>query len=95
MRRLFVISSVITLALAGSAMAQASMGMDSSGRFDGSPPIGTSFGTDQSDSGLSIPLDSFETNSTSYSAPVYVPRCGQYQRNSANRNASQACATNR
>jgi hypothetical protein len=89
MRRLLAVTSILILGLAGSAFAQANLGMDSSGRFDGSPPVGTSSQDDQS-SGLSIPLDSFETGSTTTSAPIQWTRCPAHQRNSANQR-SMAC----
>ncbi len=89
MRRLLAGTLIIVLGFSGSAFAQANIGMDSSGRFDGSAPLGTGPNDEQS-SGLSIPLDSFETGSTTTSAPIQWTRCPAHQRNSANQR-STAC----
>ena len=93
MRKLLAITSVVIMSLAGSALAQMNMGMDSSGRFDGSAPLGTGPKDEQS-SGLSIPLDSFETESTTSSAPAQWTRCPPQQRNAANRKSTNPACIN-
>ncbi|MFP3544128.1 hypothetical protein SB748_11690 [Rhizobium sp. SIMBA_035] len=60
MRRLISITSIVLL-IAAPAFAQSSMGVDTNGRFDGSPPPGTSPAYDAQQSGLEIPLDPIET----------------------------------
>ncbi|EPE94785.1 hypothetical protein [Rhizobium grahamii] len=93
MRRLIAVTSVLLLGFAGSAFAQASMGMDSSGRFDGSPPLGTSPDTEGTGGGgLSIPID-FGTT-TIYSDQINWTICPGGQRVRAQPGtpaASQAC----
>ncbi len=93
MRKLLAVTSVVIMGFAGSAFAQMNMGMDSSGRFDGSAPLGTGPQDEQS-SGLSIPLDSLETGSTAGSAPVQWTRCPPHQRNAANRKSTNPACIN-
>ncbi len=92
MRRLIAITSVVVLGLAAPVFAQSSMGVDVSGRFDGSPPFGTSPETEQSSGGFSIPLDSIETGSTSDFGNVQLRNCAPAQ-TKGHRNAagSQLC----
>jgi hypothetical protein len=95
MRTLLAVTSVVVLGFAGSVFAQANLGMDSSGRFDGSAPLGTGPKDEQS-SGLSIPLDSFETGSTTTSAPIQWTRCPPQKRNGTNgKTANLACVNGR
>jgi hypothetical protein len=63
MLKVIAATSIVILGLTGSAWAQTNMGTDASGRFDGSPPLGTSPEVEQS-TGLAIPLDSMQTGST-------------------------------
>jgi hypothetical protein len=90
MRRLLAVTSIVILGFAGSALAQAGMGMDSSGRFDGSAPLGTGPKDEQS-SGLSIPLDSVETGSTTSSAPIQWTRCPAKHGSAKHRSTNPAC----
>jgi hypothetical protein len=90
MRRLLAVTSIVIIGFAGSAFAQANLGMDSSGRFDGSAPLGTGPKDEQS-SGLSIPLDSFETGSTTTSAPIQWTRCPAHNSSAKHRSTNPAC----
>lgn len=94
MLRLLAVTSIIVLGCAGGVFAQASLGMDNSGRFDGSPPLGTGPSDEQS-SGLSIPLDSFETGSTTTSAPIQWTRCPAKHASSKHRSTDPACRDSR
>ncbi|RUM26288.1 hypothetical protein EFQ99_08450 [Rhizobium vallis] len=62
MRRFIAATSIALLSLSAPVLAQSNMGMDASGRIDGSPPLGTAPGAEPQ-SGLTIPLDSIETGS--------------------------------
>ena len=68
MRRFIAATSIAFLSLAAPVLAQSNMGMDASGRFDGTPPLGTAPGA-ETQSGLTIPLDSIETGSIDNSVP--------------------------
>lgn len=92
MRRLIVMSSLVVLGLSSAAFAQANMGMDSSGRFDGSPPLGTSPEDYQSSSGLSIPIDSYTTSSTGNPNNIQWTRCPQ--RTAGDVSTRQGCLYN-
>ncbi len=92
MRRLIVMTSLIVLGLSGSALAQANMGMDSSGRFDGSPPLGTVPDDQQTGGGLSIPIDSFTTESTGNPNDIQWTRC--QKRTAGDVSTRQACIDN-
>jgi hypothetical protein len=85
-------TSIVITGLAGSALAQASMGMDSSGRFDGSPPLGTGRPDEAPSGGFSIPLDSLETGSTGTSRSIQW-KCPPHQRQSA-RTTNSGCVEN-
>lgn len=77
MRSLIAATSIALLSLSAPVLAQSNMGMDASGRFDGTPPLGTAPGA-ETQSGLTIPLDSFETGSVGnepLSGPVDWARC--------------------
>ncbi|CDM62934.1 putative secreted protein (plasmid) [Rhizobium favelukesii] len=89
MRRLIAVTSVLVLSFAGSAFAQANMGMDSSGRFDGSPPLGTSREDEAPSGGFAIPFDTFQTGSTTGSGNIQWTQCPP-QRRGVQGN-SQAC----
>ncbi len=96
MRRLIVVTSLLLVGFAGSAFAQASMGMDSSGRYDGSPPLGTSPDSDGTGGGgFSIPID-FGTAPSSGS--IQWTGCPGDQRGPAqggnNTLTNQACRNN-
>jgi hypothetical protein len=90
MYRLIAMTSIVLLGLAGSAFAQASMGMDSSGRYDGSAPLGTGRADQAPSGGFSIPLDAFETGSTSSGTIQW--NCPQQQ--SKRTPANQVCSDN-
>jgi hypothetical protein len=90
MRRLLAFTSIVIMGFAGSAFAQASLGMDSSGRFDGSAPLGTG-PKDEQPSGLSVPIDSFETDSTTTSAPIQWTRCPAKSSSARQRSTNPAC----
>lgn len=97
MRRLIAVTSVLLLSFAGSALAQANMGMDSSGRLDGSPPLGTSPDTEGTGGGgFSIPID-FGTTTTSTNS-IQWTGCpeGQHRtvRGGTNTLTNQACRNN-
>ena len=94
MRKLLAVTSIVIMGFAGGAFAQMNMGMDSSGRFDGTAPLGTGSKDEQPSGGLSIPLDSFETGSTAGSAPVQWTRCPPSQRNAANRKSNNPACIN-
>jgi len=68
MRTLISITSIVLL-IAAPAFAQSSMGVDTNGRFDGSPPPGTSPEYDAQQSGLEIPLDPIETGTITIVRP--------------------------
>ncbi|MBX5222425.1 hypothetical protein HJC04_19225 [Rhizobium sp. NLR8a] len=68
MRRFIAATSIALLSLSGPVLAQSNMGMDASGRFDGTPPLGTAPGAEPQ-TGLVIPLDSIETGSVDNGAP--------------------------
>ncbi|EJB03668.1 hypothetical protein Rleg9DRAFT_2505 [Rhizobium leguminosarum bv. trifolii WSM597] len=68
MRRFIAAASIALLSLSTPVLAQSNMGMDASGRFDGTPPLGTSPGNEP-ESGLVIPLDSIETGSVDNGVP--------------------------
>jgi hypothetical protein len=91
MYRLIAMTSIVLLGFAGSALAQASMGMDSSGRFDGSAPLGTGRPDEAPSGGFSIPLDSFETGSTTSGSIQW--KCPPNQRLSA-RTTNPVCVDN-
>jgi hypothetical protein len=97
MLKLIAATSIVILGITGSAWAQTNMGTDASGRFDGSPPLGTSPEVEQS-TGLSIPLDSIETGSTT-SGTIHWTRCpegGKIAARTRNSGASisRACLDN-
>ncbi|WP_431322857.1 hypothetical protein [Rhizobium sp. YTU87027] len=97
MRRLIAVTSVLLVSFVGSAFAQASMGMDSSGRIDGSPPLGTSPDSDGTGGGgFSIPIDFGTTSSTSGS--IHWTGCPEDQRRAThgrtNTLTNQACQNN-
>lgn len=69
MRRLISVTSIVLLSIAAPALAQSSMGIDPNGRFDGSPPPGTSPEYDAQQGGFEIPLDPIETGSITISRP--------------------------
>ncbi|MDR9813266.1 hypothetical protein [Rhizobium hidalgonense] len=69
MRRFIAAASIALLSLSTPVLAQSNMGMDASGRFDGTPPLGTAPGA-ETQSGLVIPLDSIETGSVDNGAPI-------------------------
>jgi hypothetical protein len=97
MRRLIAVTSVLLLSFTGSAFAQANMGMDSSGRLDGSPPLGTSPDTEGTGGGgLSIPID-FGTMTTGTNS-IQWTGCpeGQHRtvRGGTNTLTNQACRNN-
>jgi hypothetical protein len=60
MRRFIAATSIVLLSLSAPVLAQS--GTDASGRFDGTPPLGTAPGA-ETQNGLVIPLDSIETGS--------------------------------
>ncbi|MBX5157130.1 MULTISPECIES: hypothetical protein [unclassified Rhizobium] len=62
MRRFIAATTIALLSLSAPGLAQSNMGMDASGRIDGTPPLGTAPGV-ETQSGLIIPLDSMETGS--------------------------------
>ncbi|ANK84859.1 MULTISPECIES: hypothetical protein [Rhizobium] len=68
MRRFIAATSIALLSLSAPVLAQSNMGMDASGRIDGTPPLGTAPGAEPQ-TGLVIPLDSIETGSVVNSAP--------------------------
>lgn len=68
MRRFIAATSIALLSLSGPVLAQSNMGMDASGRFDGTPPLGTAPGAEPQ-AGLVIPLDSIETGSVENGVP--------------------------
>lgn len=68
MRRFIAATSIALLSLSAPVLAQTNMGMDASGRIDGTPPLGTSPGA-ETQNGLVIPLDSIETGSINEGAP--------------------------
>lgn len=70
MRKLISVTSIVLL-IAASAFAQSSMGIDTNGRFDGSPPPGTSPEYDAQQSGLEIPLDPIETGTITIVRPSH------------------------
>ncbi len=77
MRRFIAAASIALLSLSAPVLAQSNMGMDASGRIDGTPPLGTAPGA-ETQSGLIIPLDSIETGSIDnepVSGPVDWARC--------------------
>ncbi|WP_337270864.1 hypothetical protein [Oryzifoliimicrobium ureilyticus] len=80
MYKLAIAVSLTLLASTSALYAQSNLNMDSSGRFDGSPPLGTS--TDQESSGLAIPLDGGITGSTSSDSIIVVQpeRCRDIRR---------------
>ncbi|CCM79034.1 hypothetical protein [Rhizobium mesoamericanum] len=83
MRRLIAVTSVLLLSFVGSAFAQASMGMDSSGRFDGSPPLGTAPDKEGTGGGgFSIPID-FGTTASTNSRSIQWTGCPEDQRGRA------------
>jgi hypothetical protein len=92
MYRLIAMTSIVILGFAGGALAQASMGMDSSGRFDGSAPLGTGRPDQAPSGGFSIPLDSLETGSTSTTGSIQW-KCPPHQRQSA-RTTNPVCSDN-
>ncbi|MBB4577163.1 hypothetical protein [Rhizobium lentis] len=68
MRRFIEATSIALLSLSTPVLAQSNMGMDASGRIDGTPPLGTAPGAEPQ-TGLVIPLDSIETGSVGNGAP--------------------------
>ncbi|MBB4194218.1 hypothetical protein GGE45_003836 [Rhizobium aethiopicum] len=69
MRRFIAATSIALLSLSAPVLAQSNMGMDASGRIDGTPPLGTAPGAEPQ-TGLVIPLDSIETGSVDNGAPA-------------------------
>ncbi|SCB60855.1 hypothetical protein GA0061105_11394 [Rhizobium aethiopicum] len=69
MRRFIAATSIALLSLSAPVLAQSNMGMDASGRIDGTPPLGTAPGA-ETQNGLIIPLDSIETGSIDNGAPT-------------------------
>jgi hypothetical protein len=69
MRTIFAVTSIVFLGIAGPVLAQSNMGTDYTGRFDGTPPLGTS-PESPTTNGLVIPLDPVETGSVD----VVIPR---------------------
>ena len=69
MRTLISITSIVLLSIAAPAFAQSSMGIDPNGRFDGSPPPGTSPAYDAQQNDLEIPLDPIETGGITITRP--------------------------
>lgn len=92
MRRLIAVTSVLMFSFAGSAFAQSSMGMDASGRFDGSPPLGTSREDEAPSGGFAIPFDTSVTGSTTNSGNIQWTRCPPQRRGVQGSN--QACLDN-
>jgi hypothetical protein len=76
MRRYIAVTSIVLFSMAAPALAQSNMGMDASGRFDGTPPLGTSAEYDAQQSGLSIPLDPVQTGSVTVTRPSEWDVCG-------------------
>jgi hypothetical protein len=93
MYKLIAMTSIITLGFAGSIFAQANMGMDSSGRFDGSAPLGTSRADESPSGGFAIPFDAFETGSTTNTPKSIQWTCPPNQRHT--RTTNPACVDNR
>ena len=69
MRMFIAVASIVFLGVAGPVLAQSNMGTDYTGRFDGSPPLGTSPDYDVMN-GLIIPLDPVTTGSVD----IVIPR---------------------
>ncbi|MBX4956928.1 hypothetical protein [Rhizobium lentis] len=68
MRSLIAATSIALLSFSAPVLAQSNMGMDASGRIDGTPPLGTAPGAEPQ-TGLVIPLDSIETGSVDDGVP--------------------------
>jgi hypothetical protein len=97
MRRFIAATSIIVLGFAAPAFSQSNLGMDASGRFDGSPPLGTGPDSGQ-EGGFSIPLDSVETGSVTVVVPSTrrdCPRPGTRQYRAEMRNGTLADACRR
>lgn len=97
MLRLVAAASIAVFAIATPAMSQSNLGQDASGRFDGSPPLGTGRDTGQA-GGFSIPLDSVETDSVRVVVPsskTDCPRPGTRQYRAEMRNGTLADACRR
>lgn len=69
MRRFIAAASIALVTLSTPAFAQSNIGTDESGRFVGTPPLGTSPEYDAQQSGLQIPLDPVDTGSITIYRP--------------------------
>ena len=69
MRTIIAVTSIVFLGVAGPVLAQSNMGTDYTGRFDGSPPLGTSPEYDSMNR-LAFPIDPTTTGDID----VVIPR---------------------
>ncbi|NLS07785.1 hypothetical protein HGP14_31600 [Rhizobium sp. P32RR-XVIII] len=69
MRTIIAVTSIVFLGIAGPVLAQSNTGMDYTGRFDGTPPLGTSPEYDSMNR-LAFPIDTMPTGSID----VVIPR---------------------
>lgn len=86
MRRFIAVVSVALVTISTPAFAQSNIGTDESGRFVGTPPLGTSPEYDAQQGGLSIPLDTYDTGGiviyrpSNWRAPCSRPEEGSAMR---------------
>ena len=94
LKRALTLASVIATLVAQPALAQSAIGADASGRFDGSPPLGTSELPDEDP--LRIPIGgSIQTPAASIVWPGLGPECAAKPHKDAgrgDRQPRQACA---
>ncbi len=97
MRTIIAVTSIVVLGIAGPVLAQSNTGTDYTGRFDGTPPLGTSPEFDAMNR-LVIPIDPMTTGNIDVVIPrnrgtVDVTRCPPPKRGVAPKTSryGQAC----